>query len=343
MRLNRLFARPVRRAALALCAAAVLTACGGGDRSEPFVPGRIVALGDELSVLTPADATDPVNKPAGRKYAVNGFTTDTTTLNCGVNPIWIQTLANSFGMGFEQCPNGSTNLSASTRATVGATVSDVQQQVTTFLNDTTRRPADNDLVTILVGSNDVLNAYAAWDAAGRTDAARTTALASVKAQAQLLALQVKRLVDAGPAVLIATIPYLGVSPYAVAQGSVGQQMLRDLTDMFNNALQSSGQGDQLFTGPGLSSYGLTGKDYGLVQTGTSWINGIAGSSSDSVKAYNATPLCTVALPDCTPSTIVSGGDVNNWVWADTTRPGYAFHAQLGSRAATMAGPRGLPF
>lgn len=338
MSLNRLFARPMRRAVLALCAAAALTACGGGDRAEPFTPGRIVAFGDELSVLD-----DSASAGNARKYSVNGFTANTTTRDCIVNPIWIQALANSFSMGFAQCPGGYTNLNAFTRATPNATVATVQQQVTDFLNDTARRPADNDLVTILVGSHDVLNAYAAWNAAGRTDAARTEALNSVKAQAQLLAAQVKRLVDAGPAVLIATVPYLGASPFAVAQGSAGQQLLLELVDMFNNALQSGGQSDQAFAGPGLASYGFTGKDYGLVQTGTSWIKAIAESNSGDTRAYNATPLCTVALPDCTPGTLAAGANVDNWVWADTTRPGYAFHVQVGSRAATLAGPSGLPF
>lgn len=335
MSLNRLFPRRVRRAALALCAAAVLSACGGGDRAEPFTPGRIYAFGDELSVL------DNTTVPGETlKYSVNGFnSTDTTTPDCAVNPIWIQTLANSFGMGFAQCPGAySGKLTAVTRAQSDARVAQLQAQVDTYL--ASDRPVENDLVTMLAGSHDVLDAYEAWKAGLSRDAA----IAQVKAAAEVLAAQVNRVVQAGPAVLVASIPYLGASPYAFSEDAIAsgrRQMLLDLTQAFNDALVSGGQGEG--ASRGLASYGLTGKDYGLIQTGTSWIKNIAESSNGDVRAYNATPMCSVALPNCTTNTLNSGADVNNWVWADTTRPGYAFHSQLGSRAATLSGSRGLPF
>jgi hypothetical protein len=342
MSLNRLLTRRVRRAALALCAAAVLSACGGGDRAEPFVPGRIVAFGDELSMLD--DSTSAGN---ALKYSVNGFNaTNTTQRDCAVNPLWIQAVASHFSMGFTQCSSGFTNLNAFTRATVGATVADVQTSVTAFLSDTARAPAANDLVTILVGSHDVLNAFKDWDKAGRTDAARAAALDKVKAQAQLLAAQVKRLVDAGPAVLISTIPYLGASPYATAQGDVGKQLLLDLVDMFNNALQSSGSGNEPYTGPGLASFGFSGRDFGLIQIGTSWMKTIATSTDGTVQGYNARAMCpsTVQLPNCTTTDVTNnGGDVSTWVWADDTRPGVVFQNQLAARAVVMVGASGLPF
>jgi hypothetical protein len=81
-----------RRAALGLALGllAALASCGGGGLVEPFRPTRILALGDELSVIE-AD---------GRKYTVNAFkvtdstttpqTESTTELDCVRNPIWIR-------------------------------------------------------------------------------------------------------------------------------------------------------------------------------------------------------------------------------------------------------------
>jgi hypothetical protein len=351
MSLNRLFPRRVRRAALALCAAAVLAACGGGDRSEPVTPGRIFAFGDELSAL---DTTTVPGQTV--KYSVIGYNaTATTQPDCAVNPLWIQTLAASFSMGFAQCAGGYTNLSAVTRATAGAKVADLTAQVDTYVNGD--HPVSNDLVTMLVGSNDVLELYQSFKSGALTHDA---AVAVAKQRAQALAAQVDRVVKLGPPVLVATVPYLGASPFAVAEeaaspGQGRQQALFDLVSAFNDALVSGGIGEG--ASKGLASYGLTGKDYGLIQTSTSWIKAIYESTSSDVRAYSATAMCDPTktdsasgvitfngvLPTCSTNTLVSGADLNNWVWADGTRPGYAFQVQLGARAATMAGPRGLPF
>lgn len=337
MSLNRLFARRLGRATLALCAAAVLSACGGGDRAEPFKPSRIVAFGDELSVLD-----DSASAGQALKYSVNGFTANTTQLDCTVNPIWIQTLASRYGMGFSQCPGTAASQSAYTYAQVGAKIGDLTQQISHLGS-----PSGNDLVTVMVGSHDVLEVYADWKAGLSRDAA----LDRIRDRAETLAGLVSGLFKQGPAVLIATVPYLGASPFAVQEEAAGpglgrQQMLIDLVDAFNVALISSGRGkDNADARNGLAYYSTSGSDYGLLQVGTSWIRNIAKSESSSVRAYNATAMCDSTkggvLPNCTPSTLVDGADINNWVWADATRPGYAFHVQVSSRAITLA--ERLPF
>ena len=95
------FKLPVRLAArgcafAVFAAAALLAACGGGDQVDPFKPTRVLAFGDELSVIE-AD---------GRKYSINAFkqitatdgtvTDDPTTLDCARNPLWVQNVASSF-------------------------------------------------------------------------------------------------------------------------------------------------------------------------------------------------------------------------------------------------------
>ena len=56
-----LLAHGTRRAvlALALGAAALLGACGGGDPVVPFEPRRVLAFGDENSVITRRAASTP--------------------------------------------------------------------------------------------------------------------------------------------------------------------------------------------------------------------------------------------------------------------------------------------
>ncbi|WP_198320691.1 hypothetical protein [Azohydromonas aeria] len=329
--MNRLLSR-LLPAVLALSTLASVGGCGGGERAEPFVPTRIYAFGDELSLL----------QSDGRKYGVNYWDSSAGALDCATYPLWIQTLASHYGMAFEQCPGSYATFNAVTRATVGATVAGLEQQVSSYLlND---QPTSTHLVTMLVGSHDVLAAYQAWlDGARGTDAANA-AQAAVKVAAENLALQVNRVVQAGAPVLIGFVPDLGYSPYAQAQeaayaGEGRAAMLSTLTTVFNNALQSSGQGEN--SSKGLAYYGLGGTDYGLILDGSSWVTSVAtGSSADS---YNATPLClnTARLPDCTSLTLASGADVDNWVWADGTRPGVAYQAKMGSRAVTQA--TNLPF
>ncbi len=83
-----------------LAVAALLASCGGGSQVETFHPSRVIAFGDEFSVIN----------PNGSKYTVNALAAGSTTqFDCGSNPIWIQMLAVSYGLVFPQCPGtGST-------------------------------------------------------------------------------------------------------------------------------------------------------------------------------------------------------------------------------------------
>ena len=59
-----------RHAASLITAALLLTACGGGgEQVERFVPTRLIAFGDETSVIE-----DNLRDANGRKYAVNWAT-----------------------------------------------------------------------------------------------------------------------------------------------------------------------------------------------------------------------------------------------------------------------------
>ena len=84
--LNRIAARAVA----GIVAVAALASCGGGTyQQQAFVPARILTFGDESSALIGAQ---------GLKYSINGISTATLQIDCTQNPMWTQTLANSYGL-----------------------------------------------------------------------------------------------------------------------------------------------------------------------------------------------------------------------------------------------------
>ena len=87
------FSGILRGAAAALCIGLAVAGCGGGDTVEPFQPVGVVAFGDELSFIG----------EGGVKYSVNPLNDD-GSLDCDVNPLWIQIVSRQFGMKFETDP-----------------------------------------------------------------------------------------------------------------------------------------------------------------------------------------------------------------------------------------------
>src|ERR1700712_638620 len=83
----------------ALAAALLAASCGGGEQVSTFHPSRIVAFGDETSVIV-----DLNNDGNGSIYGVNGtVSADDQTRACRTNPIWVLSVATVFGLTFPQC------------------------------------------------------------------------------------------------------------------------------------------------------------------------------------------------------------------------------------------------
>lgn len=275
-----------------ILAAAALTACGGDvTRVQAFQPSRILALGDQYSVIT----------DTGRKYSIS-----TPDFNCVNYPNWTQSLAANFGMVFAQCNPHQQPATAQLLAQPGAKVADVSVQADQVL---AAGLTGTDLISIFVGANDVVAAFAdgALDEPART--------AQVQAAGRLLATTVNRLVDGGGRVLFVTVPDLGLSPYG--RQSADPAQLSRLSTAFNTALRVTVQQDGRFAAIVLAD--------SLIQAATQ-------APSNYLLSNVTTAACAVATPDCTTSTLVAEANPSTWMWAW----GIDFAPSMQSRLATLA-------
>lgn len=293
--------------------AALLAGCGGSSRVSHYVPDRMVAFGDELSLIQ-AD---------GSKPAVNALKVNTTELDCAVYPMWQQRVASQYGMVFPQCnPSGVANPQATMRAASGARVADVEAAVQAHRAASAFEPRT--LVTISAGLNDIAAAYAAFDAGTLT---REQALAQVADAGRRLGMLVDSIVDGGRGARVIYMwpPDLGDAPYAASEVTrTGQEarrtLLHDLTQAFIDALRPANEGLHV----------------GRVDAALRIRTALTPTSLAGLALTNGTePACTVTLQTpCTTGTLVAGAAANgmNYLWADLQHPGPRFHDWIGERA-----------
>jgi outer membrane lipase/esterase len=309
-----------------LAVAAALASCGGGSQLVTFAPTRLIAFGDEASVI---DDT-------GRKFTVNALKADLTTLDCSLNPIWTQSLTSYYGLVFAQCnPNAVATPTAFIRAAANAKVADVVTQIDAQV--AAGGFNGNDLVTVMAGTNDILAQYKQYPAVPYE-----LLKGNVEAAGALLATQVNRIAALGGKVIISTVPDLGLSPYALSEKAANTDIDRAavlvaLTKSFN---------DKLIVGlvNNGRTTGLIFTDE-LVQTMVKFPTNYALSNViDAVCDITKAPLvsaCTTqsVLPLVAPATVTPTGDTH--LWADSIQLSPAGHRNVGSLALTRA--RGNPF
>lgn len=297
----RLAARGARTAMVAVCAivAGGLGACGGPTRAvEIFKPSRLVVLGDELSRVE-AD---------GRRYGINGLESDGVTVACAAQPVWSQSVANVFGVSV--CPAGPQGTASLMRAQAGAQAADLAAQV-----DGVSFTA-GDLVTVLIGYNDVLSLHAtggdvlAADARGRAAGA-----------------QICRVLASGARVVSATVPDLGLSPLGRAQGDGGMALTR-LTDEFNKGLRVAVSQCRV------GGETVDGWQWGLL-LGDEKIRQAASLTTLS-DVTQAACLDGTVQPNCTTATLKPGASASGWLWATDTLPSPAWHGLLGDSVSSLA-------
>lgn len=301
----------------ALASALLLASCGGGDPVVAFAPKRIVAFGDEDSLLT----------DDGHKYTVNALSTDSSTpdaIACNTHPIWLQRLAANYGLVFAQCnPNNVDNPASLMYAAPDAKVADLVAQVTEHLSLDTF--VSTDLVTLMAGRHDVLDLYRQYP--GTPEAELQVAAGDA---GRVLATQVSRIAAAGGKVLVSTVPDLGYSPFALKENNDSGDATRSavmsrLVAAFNEGLRLGIQGE---SGDHVALM-LTDE---LVQSMAKFpsIHGGMVNVVDPVCDVQKAP--TVLL--CTTSTLVENGNALTWMWADDTHLSPNGHALIGNLAAS---------
>ena len=180
------------RHAAAAAVLALLAACGGGgSQVDPFEPRRLLAFGDENSLLT----TD------GRRYAINAVNqiNGQQVVDCAANPIWLQTLADGFGLVLAACNPSNRTPTSTIYARPSARVADVRAQIDQHFSGGTVGPRD--LITVFAGLHDILELYTQFPAQ-----AQTQLLAAAGARGRELAQQVNRLANANGRIIVLTVP-----------------------------------------------------------------------------------------------------------------------------------------
>ena len=305
---------------VAIGALAALASCGGGTyQVSTFAPVRMLSFGDESSRLEGGQ---------GLKYSINQISSTSLAVDCTLSPIWNQSLATSYGLVFSNCnPNASNNVSVLDETTVGGTVDDVVDKVAAFQAGDTFNY--NDIVTIWVGMNDVLNEYRSN---GTGD--QTAILESMKQQGATLAGVVNNVANAGAKVILLTIPDMSYTPFAYAEQQRGDfdraKLLSDMSTQFNLGLRSNIIND--------------GSKIGLVLVDDLVRNAVRSPGSYGLisldnQSYGCLP--SAPLPTCNNQTLnndpSTGQPANgSFMWADATHLGSVMQGQIGSQAVNRA-------
>jgi len=298
----------------------VLASCGGNvSRSEPYVPDRLVSFGDELSLIEETSANDH----NGRKYTVNAVdSTNTAVLACSSNPIWSQYVAAGYGFKYAQCNPNNEVPKAVSYAELNATVDMVATQVATYnvgFNNQT-------LVTLMIGTRDVLDAYESV----KSGTPLADALALMEAKGTQVGALITQLVNngAGARVLFALVPDVSYSPYAVSEEALvagRQAMLRSLVKKFNDTAMLKMPGNGRWAA-------LVGTENPVASYAEQFFKGVTNGYTDVTHAG-----CTVALPGCTTATLDTSSSTSPvFLWADSTHIAASVHSTIGAAAFNRA-------
>lgn len=312
------FPRAFRRAALtgaALCATALIAACGGGDQVDQFQPSRIVSFGDETNVIVENNADTSQD---GRNYGVNDLTTGTP--NCNTYPTWNQRLAIRYGLAFNEC-GGTTAAPQPSRIFASATASGRRVAGVAAQIDSAGSLGSSDLVTVHTGWADIIEANSTAEAA---------------AAGQALAAQINRVAATGARVLFLTVHRVGETPFGRASGRAAQ--LNENTAAFNNGLRNAVVNDG-------RKIVMVDADLRLHQIVRFVADREDAGFSDNISDAS-TPLCPPPTPtptsptdpslQCRSDALVAGADTFRWLFADNLRWSPGANLRIGDLAFDRA-------
>lgn len=289
-----------------------LASCGGGTKQiEPFVARQVIFIGDETVGLAPPD---------GKRYGINALDATSGVFDCTQLPIWSQQLASSFGIATDLC--NAPGSPAVTRAVAGAKAADIEAQISAQIAAT---PVTNkDLFVVMVGLNDIIDLFENFPGDRGCDPNNNnppagSLMAELRARGHLVAAQINRIIALDGRLIVSTVQELGYSPYAIARGQTA--LLSCMTAVFNARVRVDPIQD--------------GRFWGLVLADDTTVAVARNPAGFGV--INITDVaCTVALPDCTSSTLVPSATPGNFLWADDRHFGPVMHNQLGASAITRS-------
>ncbi|MFY7863317.1 esterase [Roseateles sp.] len=305
---------------LTLALGAALAGCGGGTQQiEPFVPTRIIAFGDESSVIT-SDS---------KKHTINFLNATSGALECKSEPIWTQAMASAYGLVFPQCnPDKVANPQGLMYAQAGAKVSGFKAQIDAHLaSGASGTIGPKDLLTVMVGANDIWEIYAKFPAQSRD-----ALLGEARARGADLGNQVNRLANANGRTILMTLPDLGLSPKALADEKLNAgraKLLSELTTAFNIEMRITIIND--------------GRLIGLADPEVESQKWVKFQQFGNV--VDAACLSTVAATDCTTKTLTTAATTSDawksYMWATDRLLSPAAHGQIGFMGVARA--RNNPF
>jgi phospholipase/lecithinase/hemolysin len=327
--------------AVSLVGSVLLGSCGGSVSSQEFAPKRMLVFGDEASVLT---GGSPAPSRDAKKYTVNGLD-GSSELDCRLNLLWVQWLASNpdYNFVFAQCNFNNAAVTAFNYATAGAKVADAVGQVNAWLN-AGNSFGPTDLVTVMVGQNDIIEIYEAYKALptdqqtlDAQNAAVTAALNRGKTLAALFTNVITNGSNSKARALYVVIPDVGKTPYGLSQPDGGTLLSRMTFGLksyegFNLGLRdniaNNGRSLGLVDGYNLFFNLTNNTDNFANNNGIFDLTG-AGCLPANQPAYN--PDASNAY--CSSSTLVNNANGSAYyLWADQTHFGTQAHFLLGDRA-----------
>jgi hypothetical protein len=230
---------------------------------------------------------------------------------CPTSTIWVQSVANAFGLGFgarEGCAGDRSG--ASNFAAPGDKVANVIAK----LRQQRGLMKEGVLVTVMVGQNDILERYKAL-APGFVDGDVEREEAALRALGDQLALEIREVTNTGAKVILAKTPNLQRSPFAVGDGGNGAVLGR-LSNAFNDALYIN----PAITRLGRSIAGVDTNEVTLASSSNSgYTNDVAACSSDAVLNPGSAAANPVLTRPAAPQPIVAPDDPDFGSYAESFR------------------------
>jgi len=309
----------------------VLAACGGGtEQVTPFEPKRYFVFGDAMSVLTK-------EAPQGRKYTVNAL--NDGAVDCAADSsdqpsrLWTQILGDTFDFVFAECNPSAQTVNAFSYATADAKSADFAAQLEAAQQEHGAFGC-TDMVSVLIGANDVIDLFETVYLADPTSATANTVANQLAARGARLGRAIAALTDNnGPAAIVSTVPLINLTPYAFRQSALHpnanvRNVLQQFSNAFNTSLRLNIPND--------------GSRWGLVEL-DAMVNAAVNNPEDYDLDNVTEAVCAVDLPNCnnTAADLVPDGNAETWLWASDRWIGWRAHTALGSFARTRA--RDNPF